>query len=57
VTRTKLLDAAERLMEQNGFAATRVDQIIDASQSSKGAFFHHFESKQAARSSTTLAGS
>ncbi len=34
-------------MEQNGFAATRVDQIIEASQSSKGAFFHHFESKRA----------
>ena len=46
-TRGRLLDAAERLIEQNGFAATRVDQIIAASESSKGAFFHHFDSKQA----------
>ncbi len=46
-TRDRLLDAAERLVEQNGFAATRVDQIIEASASSKGAFFHHFDSKQA----------
>ncbi|GAA5113901.1 TetR/AcrR family transcriptional regulator [Alloalcanivorax gelatiniphagus] len=35
------------MIEQNGFAATRVDQIIAASASSKGAFFHHFDSKQA----------
>ncbi len=45
-TRARLLDAAEQLIEQNGFAATRVDQIIAASGSSKGAFFHHFDSKQ-----------
>lgn len=46
-TRTRLLDAAERLVEQNGFTATSLDQIIEAAGSSKGAFFHHFESKQA----------
>lgn len=34
-------------MEQNGFSATSVDQIIEAAGSSKGAFFHHFDSKQA----------
>lgn len=47
LTRARLLDAAERLMEQNGFAATSVDQILAESGSSKGAFFHHFESKRA----------
>lgn len=46
-TRIRLLDTAERLIEQNGFAATSVEQIIAAAHSSKGAFFHHFESKQA----------
>jgi TetR/AcrR family transcriptional repressor of nem operon len=46
-TRARLLDAAERLFERNGFAGTSVDQIIEESQSSKGAFFHHFESKRA----------
>ncbi len=46
-TRLLLLDTAQDLIERNGFAATSVDQIIDASGSSKGAFFHHFASKQA----------
>ena len=45
-TRTRLLDAAEALVEQNGFAATSVEQILEAAGSSKGAFFHHFPSKQ-----------
>lgn len=45
-TRTRILDAAERLVERNGFAATSVDQILEASGSSKGAFFHHFDSKR-----------
>lgn len=45
-TRTRLLDAAERLVERNGFAATSVDAILDEAGSSKGAFFHHFSSKQ-----------
>ena len=46
LTRTRLLDAAERLVVRNGFAATSVDQILEESGSSKGAFFHHFESKR-----------
>jgi TetR/AcrR family transcriptional repressor of nem operon len=46
-TRTRILDAAEQLVERNGFAATSVDQILEAAGSSKGAFFHHFDSKRA----------
>ncbi len=46
-TKVRILDAAERLFESNGFAATSLDQIIEASGTSKGAFFHHFESKRA----------
>ena len=46
-TRTRILDAAEQLVERNGFAATSVDQILDAAATSKGAFFHHFDSKRA----------
>lgn len=34
-------------MIDNGFAATSVDQVIAASGTSKGAFFHHFDSKTA----------
>lgn len=46
-TRERILLAAERLVIDNGYAATSVDQVIAASRSSKGAFFHHFESKRA----------
>lgn len=46
-TRSRILDAAEHLTERNGFAATSVEQILAAADSSKGAFFHHFDSKQA----------
>jgi TetR/AcrR family transcriptional regulator, transcriptional repressor for nem operon len=44
-TRQRILDAAERLVIDNGFAATSVDQVIAESGTSKGAFFHHFASK------------
>jgi TetR/AcrR family transcriptional repressor of nem operon len=44
-TRERILAAAEKLVIDNGYAATSVDQVIAASSSSKGAFFHHFESK------------
>jgi TetR/AcrR family transcriptional repressor of nem operon len=46
-TRERILTAAERLVIDNGYAATSVDQVIAESGSSKGAFFHHFESKRA----------
>ncbi len=34
-----------RLTLDKGFAATSVDEVITASNSSKGAFFHHFPTK------------
>jgi TetR/AcrR family transcriptional repressor of nem operon len=46
-TRERLLDAAEQLVERNGFAGTSVDAILAESSSSKGAFFHHFANKRA----------
>lgn len=46
-TRERILSAAQKLVIENGYAATSVDQVIAASTSSKGAFFHHFESKRA----------
>jgi TetR/AcrR family transcriptional repressor of nem operon len=39
------LQDAERLMIEQGYNATSVDQVIAESSSSKGAFFHHFNSK------------
>ncbi|HET7690464.1 MAG TPA: helix-turn-helix domain-containing protein [Nocardioidaceae bacterium] len=47
VNRERILDAAEQLVIENGFAATSLDQVIKAAGTSKGAFFHHFDSKLA----------
>lgn len=44
-TKERILAAAERLVIDHGFAATSLDQVIAASGTSKGAFFHHFTSK------------
>ena len=44
-TRDRILASAEGLVIENGYAATSVEQVIAASATSKGAFFHHFGSK------------
>lgn len=44
-TRERLLDAAEGLILEHGYAATPVDAIIEGAGVTKGAFFHHFPSK------------
>jgi TetR/AcrR family transcriptional repressor of nem operon len=45
--RSKLLDAAMGLVRQKGYAATSVDDLCKAAGVTKGAFFHHFPSKEA----------
>jgi TetR/AcrR family transcriptional repressor of nem operon len=44
--KTKLLDAAVDVIRARGYSATTVDDICDAAGLTKGAFFHHFESKE-----------
>ncbi|WP_120002785.1 TetR/AcrR family transcriptional regulator [Nesterenkonia muleiensis] len=44
-TRQRILDGAERLVLEYGLGATTVDAILRETNSSKGAFFHHFPSK------------
>src|SRR4051794_30909027 len=44
--RTRLLDAAMQLIREQGYAATTVDDICGAAGLTKGAFFHHFKSKE-----------
>ncbi len=44
-TRERILDGAERLILDQGLAATSVDAILAETNTSKGAFFHHFPSK------------
>ena len=45
--RIKLLDAAHSVVRRKGYAATSVDEICTAAGVTKGAFFHHFASKEA----------
>jgi TetR/AcrR family transcriptional repressor of nem operon len=44
--RTRLLEAARDVIRAKGFAATSVDDLCTAAGVTKGAFFHHFESKE-----------
>lgn len=44
-TRTRLLVAAEELILERGFAGTTVGAVIERVGVTKGAFFHHFDSK------------
>jgi TetR/AcrR family transcriptional regulator, transcriptional repressor for nem operon len=44
-TRERILDEAQRLILDHGLAATSIDQILAAAGTSKGAFFHHFPTK------------
>ena len=46
-TRTKIMDSAIKLFSTRGFNAASVDDICEEAGISKGAFYHHFESKQA----------
>ncbi|PTR07254.1 MULTISPECIES: TetR/AcrR family transcriptional regulator [unclassified Novosphingobium] len=45
--RARLLDAATKLIREKGFTATSVDELCAAAGVTKGAFFHHFASKEA----------
>ncbi len=45
--RDKLLDAALGVIRTQGYAGTSVDDVCRAAGVTKGAFFHHFPSKEA----------
>src|SRR5271166_3988190 len=44
--KTKLLDAALSGIRAKGYSATTVDDICQIAGVTKGAFFHHFHSKE-----------
>jgi TetR/AcrR family transcriptional repressor of nem operon len=44
--KTKLLDAALHVIRAKGYSATTVDDLCREAGVTKGAFFHHFESKE-----------
>ena len=45
--RTRLLEAARDVIRTQGYAATTVDDLCEAAGVTKGAFFHHFKTKEA----------
>jgi len=45
-TRNRIVEAAMDLFAQNGFEVTSVSDICEKAGVSKGAFYHHFPSKQ-----------
>lgn len=45
--RNRLLEAARDIIRAKGFAATSVDDLCRMADVTKGAFFHHFGSKEA----------
>jgi AcrR family transcriptional regulator len=46
-TRSRILEAATELFSRRGYNKSSVDDICTQAGISKGAFYHHFESKQA----------
>jgi len=47
VRRDAFLDVAQRLVETKGYEAMSVQDVLEALEVSKGAFYHYFDSKQA----------
>ena len=45
-SRTRILNAALRVIRAKGYSAATVDDICGAAHVSKGSFFHHFASKE-----------
>jgi len=46
ITRARILQVSQQLFSQSGYDATGVAEICGAAAVSKGAFYHHFPSKQ-----------
>ena len=45
-TREKILQAAARLISLKGYHDTKLDEVLDSAQVTKGAFFHHFRDRE-----------
>ena len=44
-TRERILDAAQNLILDRGYVGMTVDHVLDEVDITKGAFFHHFKTK------------
>ncbi len=47
VRREAFVEAAQRLMQTRGWEQMSIQDVLDALQASRGAFYHYFDSKQA----------
>ena len=45
-TREKILQAAANLIALKGYHDTKLEEVLDAAQVTKGAFFHHFRDRE-----------
>ena len=45
-SKIKLLDAALHVIRSKGYSATRIEDVCEAAELTKGSFFHHFKSKE-----------
>lgn len=45
-SKTRLLDAALRVIRTKGYEAATVDEVCESAGLTKGSFFHHFEGKE-----------
>ena len=45
-TREKILQAAARLFALKGYHDAKLEEVLDAAQVTKGAFFHHFSDRE-----------
>ena len=46
-TRGRIINAAWSLFYEQGYEDTTIDEIVEASGTSKGSFYHYFEGKDA----------
>ena len=46
-TRSRIINAAWALFYEQGYEDTTIEEIVDASETSKGSFYHYFEGKDA----------
>ena len=46
-TKSRIVKAAWNLFYKNGYDNTTVEEIINASKTSKGTFYHYFKGKEA----------
>jgi TetR/AcrR family transcriptional repressor of nem operon len=45
-SKTKILNAALKVIRQKGYGATRIEDVCETAGLTKGSFFHHFKTKE-----------